>query len=105
VHFQLNRSDSEITDRSQLGILLLYPKGYECRSTSSIEADGPAAEPLDIPGGRPTSERRLTRFNKAGGSPRSKPAYAQSGKRQCSELILSATTIHKNNTPPKPHKK
>ena len=69
--FHYHSVGQEITDQSQLGIVL-YPKGYTPKHVVYSKQLGQPTEPLDIPGGSTyVRSDGYTRFNKPGRSPRS----------------------------------
>jgi len=85
--FHYHSVGKEITDQSQLGIVL-YPKGYVPKHVVYSKQLGQPTEPLDIPGGSTyVRSDGYTRFNKAGRITAFQPHMHTRGKRQCIELI------------------
>jgi hypothetical protein len=85
--FHYHSVGKEITDQSQLGIVL-YPKGYVPKHLVYSKQLGQPTEPLDIPGGSTyVRSDGYTRFNKAGRITAFQPHMHTRGKRQCIELI------------------
>jgi hypothetical protein len=85
--FHYHSVGQEITDQSQLGIVL-YPKGYVPKHVVYSKQLGQPTEPLDIPGGSTyVRSDGYTRFNKAGRITAFQPHMHTRGKRQCIELI------------------
>ncbi len=85
--FHYHSVGQEITDQSQLGIVL-YPKGYTPKHVVYSKQLGQPTEPLDIPGGSTwVRSDGYTRFNKAGKITAFQPHMHTRGKRQCIELI------------------
>ena len=85
--FHYHSVGQEITDQSQLGIVL-YPKGYTPKHIVYSKQLGQPTEPLDIPGGSTyVRSDGYTRFNKAGKITAFQPHMHTRGKRQCIELI------------------
>ena len=85
--FHYHSVGEEITDQSQLGIVL-YPKGYVPKHVVYSKQLGQPTEPLDIPGGSTyVRSDGYTRFNKAGTITAFQPHMHTRGKRQCIELI------------------
>ena len=85
--FHYHSVGKEITDQSQLGIVL-YPKGYVPKHIVYSKQLGQPTEPLDIPGGSTyVRSDGYTRFNKAGRITAFQPHMHTRGKRQCIELI------------------
>jgi hypothetical protein len=85
--FHYHSVGQEITDQSQLGIVL-YPKGYTPKHIVYSKQLGQPTEPLDIPGGSTyVRSDGYTRFNKAGRITAFQPHMHTRGKRQCIELI------------------
>jgi mono/diheme cytochrome c family protein len=85
--FHYHSVGKEITDQSQLGIVL-YPKGYAPKHVVYSKQLGQPTEPLDIPGGSTyVRSDGYTRFNKAGRITAFQPHMHTRGKRQCIELI------------------
>ena len=85
--FHYHSVGQEITDQSQLGIVL-YPKGYAPKHIVYSKQLGQPTEPLDIPGGSTyVRSDGYTRFNKAGRITAFQPHMHTRGKRQCIELI------------------
>ena len=74
--FHYHSVGQEITDQSQLGIVL-YPKGYTPKHVVYSKQLGQPTEPLDIPGGSTyVRSDGYTRFNKAGQDHRVPAAHA-----------------------------
>ena len=74
--FHYHSVGQEITDQSQLGIVL-YPKGYVPKHIVYSKQLGQPTEPLDIPGGSTyVRSDGYTRFNKAGPHHRVPAAHA-----------------------------
>ena len=74
--FHYHSVGQEITDQSQLGIVL-YPKGYTPKHVVYSKQLGQPTEPLDIPGGSTyVRSDGYTRFNKAGTDHRVPAAHA-----------------------------
>ena len=85
--FHYHSVGQEITDQSQLGIVL-YPKGYVPKHVVYSKQLGQPTEPLDIPGGSTyVRSDGYTRFNKPGRITAFQPHMHTRGKRQCIELI------------------
>jgi hypothetical protein len=85
--FHYHSVGQEITDQSQLGIVL-YPKGYTPKHIVYSKQLGQPTEPLDIPGGSTyVRSDGYTRFNKPGKITAFQPHMHTRGKRQCIELI------------------
>ena len=85
--FHYHSVGQEITDQSQLGIVL-YPKGYTPKHVVYSKQLGQPTEPLDIPGGSTwVRSDGYTRFNKPGKITAFQPHMHTRGKRQCIELI------------------
>jgi hypothetical protein len=85
--FHYHSVGKEMTDRSQLGIVL-YPKGYVPKHVVYSKQLGQPTEPLDIPGGSTyVRSDGYTRFNKPGKITAFQPHMHTRGKRQCIELI------------------
>ena len=85
--FHYHSVGQEITDQSQLGIVL-YPKGYTPKHVVYSKQLGQPTEPLDIPGGSTyVRSDGYTRFNKPGRITAFQPHMHTRGKRQCIELI------------------
>ncbi len=85
--FHYHSVGKEMTDRSQLGIVL-YPKGYVPKHVVYSKQLGQPTEPLDIPGGSTyVRSDGYTRFNKPGKITAFQPHMHTRGRRQCIELI------------------
>ena len=85
--FHYHAVGQDITDQSQLGIVL-YPKGYVPKHVVYSKQLGQPTEPLDIPGGSTyVRSDGYTRFNKPGRITAFQPHMHTRGKRQCIELI------------------
>ncbi|MGH9884507.1 MAG: c-type cytochrome, partial [bacterium] len=81
--FHYHSVGQEITDQSQLGIVL-YPKGYTPKHIVYSKQLGQPTEPLDIPGGSTwVRSDGYTRFNKPGKITAFQPHMHTRGKRQC----------------------
>ena len=91
--FHYHSVGKEMTDQSQLGIVL-YPKGYVPKHVVYSKQLGQPTEPLDIPGGSTyVRSDGYTRFNKPGRLTAFQPHMHTRGKRQCLELIYPAGTV------------
>jgi hypothetical protein len=85
--FHYHSVGKEMTDQSQLGIVL-YPKGYTPKHVVYSKQLGQPTEPLDIPGNSTwVRSDGYTRFNKPGRLTAFQPHMHTRGKRQCIELI------------------
>jgi hypothetical protein len=85
--FHYHSVGQDITDQSQLGIVL-YPRGYVPKRILYSKQLGQPTEPLDIPGGSSfVRSDGYTRFHKAGRITAFQPHMHTRGRRQCIELI------------------
>jgi len=95
--FHYHSVGQEITDQSQLGIVL-YPKGYTPKHVVYSKQLGQPTEPLDIPGGSTwVRSDGYTRFNKPGKITAFQPHMHTRGKRQCIELIYPDNKVEQIN--------
>jgi mono/diheme cytochrome c family protein len=95
--FHYHSVGQEITDQSQLGIVL-YPKGYTPKHIVYSKQLGQPTEPLDIPGGSTwVRSDGYTRFNKPGKITAFQPHMHTRGKRQCIELIYPDNKVEQIN--------
>jgi hypothetical protein len=85
--FHYHSVGQEITDQSQLGIVL-YPKGYTPKHIEYSKQLGQPTEPIDIPGGASMVRTDgYQRFHTAGKITAFQPHMHTRGKRQCIELL------------------
>ena len=98
--FHYHSVGQEITDQSQLGIVL-YPKGYTPKHVVYSKQLGQPTEPLDIPGGSTyVRSDGYTRFNKAGKITAFQPHMHTRGKRQCIPRVNFVVSLSRCASPP-----